>query len=131
MDSNIGHSIINTPYDVGLLRSVTKPLQDVLVVGALVDVLEPSPTAHVIDEERREVGSLGLDISHELVETLPAGDVQPTTAMVGIFVNDLHVVVRCVLADDIELVFRRILLILGRHADVPSRARWRPRGHRC
>jgi hypothetical protein len=46
-------------------------------------------------------------------------------------VNDLHVVVRCVLADDIELVFRRILLILDRHADVPSRARWRPRGHRC
>ena len=87
MDSNIGHSIINTPYDVALLRSVTRPLQDVLVVGAFVDVLEPSPTAHVIDEERREVGSLGLDTGHELVETIPAGDVQPATAMVGIFLD--------------------------------------------
>jgi hypothetical protein len=49
--------------------------------------------------------SLGLDISHKLVEALPAGDVQPTTAMVGIFLDDLHVVGRCVLADDVELVF--------------------------
>lgn len=36
-----------------------------------------------------EVGSLGLEISHELVETLPAGDVQPTPAMVGIVLDDL------------------------------------------
>src|ERR1039458_7250701 len=102
-------------------------LQDVLVVRPLVYVLEPSPTAYVIDEKRGEVGSLGLYISHELVETLPAGDVQPTTAMVGIFLDDLHVVGRCVLADDLELVFRRILLMLGRHADVLSRARRRRR----
>jgi hypothetical protein len=46
-----------------------------------------------------------------------------TSAVVGIVLDDLHVVRRCVLADDLQLVFRRILLTLGRHADVLSRAR--------
>jgi len=57
------------------MNSDARPLEDVLVVGTLVYVLKPSPTAHVIDEKRGEVGSLGLYIGHELVETLTAGDV--------------------------------------------------------
>jgi hypothetical protein len=81
------------------------------------------------EQDARDWHGLGLDISHELVETLPAGDVQPTTAMVGIVLDDLHVVSRCVLADDLRLVLQRILLVLGRHADVLSRARRRQRGH--
>ncbi len=44
-----------------------------------------------------------LNVSHELVEVLPARHVHPTTAMVGIVLDDLHVVGRSVLADDIEL----------------------------
>src|SRR5690242_6130815 len=113
------------------MNSNTSALQDILVIGALAHVLEPSPTAHVIDQKGSEVGSLGLYISHELIETLPAGDVQPTTAMVGIVLDDLHIVGRCVLTDDLKLVFRRILLVLGRHAEILSRARRRRRGHGC
>lgn len=40
------------------MNSDASTLQDVLVIGALVYVLEPSPTAHVIDEKGSEVGSL-------------------------------------------------------------------------
>lgn len=63
------------------MNAAARSLEDVLVLGALVDVLEPSPAADVIDEKRGEVGSLGLDIGHELVETLSAGDVQPAAAI--------------------------------------------------
>jgi hypothetical protein len=48
---------------------------------------------------------------------------------IGILLDDLHIVGRCILADDLELVSRRILLMLGRHADVLSRTRRRPRDH--
>ena len=36
-----------------------------------------------------------------------------------------------ILLDAVELVLRGILLVLGRHADVLSRARRRPRDHGC
>jgi len=45
--------------------------------------------------------------------------------MVGMVLDDLHIVGRCVLADDIELVLRRILLVFGGHVDVLSCARMR------
>jgi len=44
--------------------------EDVLVVGALVDILETSPPADVIDQQGSEIGALHLDIGHELVEAL-------------------------------------------------------------
>ena len=113
------------------MNSNASTLEDILVIGTLVYVLEPSPTAHVIDEKGSEVGSFGLDISHELIEPLATGDIQPTTAMVGVLLDDLHVVGRCILADDLELVFRRILLVLGRHAYVLSRTRWGRHRHGC
>ena len=72
-----------------------------------------------------------LDISHGPLQTFPACDVQTTTAILGLILGDLHVVSRCALADDLELVFWRLLLMLGRHANVLSRARRRPHGHGC
>jgi hypothetical protein len=67
----------------------------------------------VVHKERGESRSLGLDVDHELVEPLPAGYVQSATAMVGVFLDNFHVVGRCVLTDNFELVFWRILLVLG------------------
>jgi len=72
-----------------------------------------------------------LDISHGPLQTFPACDVQTTTAILGLILEDLHVVSRCALADDLELVLWRLLLMLGRHASVLSRARGRPDGHGC
>ena len=72
-----------------------------------------------------------LDISHGPLQTFPACDVQITTAILGLILGDLHVVSRCALADELEVVFWRLLLMLGRHANELSCARGRPHGHGC
>jgi hypothetical protein len=40
---------------------------DVLVVGALIGVLKAAPTAHVIDEDRTEVGLAALNVIYQLL----------------------------------------------------------------
>jgi len=42
--------------------------------------------------------------------------------VVGILLDDLHIVGHGILPNDLKLVLRRILLMLGRHANVVSRA---------
>ncbi len=84
--------------------------KDVLVVGALVHILERFPSADIVDQEGREVGPLRLDVFHELVEALPASDVQATSPMVRVNPNDIYGVVRGVLANDVCLVPGRVLL---------------------
>ena len=55
--------------------------------------------------KKDEVGLLGLDISHELVET-PGRRCSAHYGYGRSSPDNLHVVGRCVLADDFKLVFR-------------------------
>ncbi len=82
-----------------------------------------------IVQDYSDHGRSGLDIAgREGLNQLMADVEAKRTNFTSLLV---YVVGRCVLADNLELVFRRILLVLGRHADVLSRARRRPRGHGC
>jgi hypothetical protein len=72
-----------------------------------------------------------LDISHGPLQTFPPSNVQTTTAILGLILGYLHAVSRCALADELDVVFWRLPLMLGRNANVLSRARWRPHGHVC
>lgn len=43
-----------------------------LMVGTLVGILKPAPSADVIDEDRLEVGPTGLDLGHEVLQRITA-----------------------------------------------------------
>jgi hypothetical protein len=87
--------------------------EDVLVIGALVGVLEPAPPADVVDEQGSEIDLLLLHIGHQLIQAASAGFVETTPAMVGVNLDDLHIVIYGVLPDDGRLVLRRVLLVFG------------------
>src|ERR1035437_6300526 len=79
-------------------------LENILVVRALIHVLEPTPTAHVIDEEGSEIRPFGFDIRHELVQAVAAGNVESTAPVIRVLPHYVHVVVGGVLPDHVELV---------------------------
>lgn len=80
------------------------------------------PTAHVIDKQGSEINPLILYVAHELIETVPAGNVKATSSVVRVHLHDLHVVVSRILPDDIQLLLRRILLMFSRYMNILSRA---------
>lgn len=104
---------------------------DVFVIGALIGVLESAPAADVIDQNDLEVRAACLDVLDQLLQRPPPIDAQAALALVGIGANDFDVAPSRVLADLVGLVFRRILLVLGRHPHVLGgpKCRWliRPR----
>ena len=91
---------------------------DVLVIGAFVSVLEPTPAADVVYQHHLEVGGTGLHVLNQLLQRQPPANVQATFAFVGIGPHDLDAALSSVLADLVGLVFGRVLLVLGRHPDV-------------
>jgi hypothetical protein len=96
-------------------------LEDVLIIGAFIDVLKASPAADVIDKDGGKRYAMLLNVFQKLIQALSAGEVRPAPAMVGVHLHDLHVVARGVLAHDLQLVFGGVLLVLGRHADILGR----------
>ena len=55
---------------------------DVLVTGAFVGVLKPAPPADVIDEDSLEVGIAGLDLGHQVLQSLSAVEPQSRASRV-------------------------------------------------
>jgi hypothetical protein len=82
----------DTPIVLKLLGAVVNPdaggFEDVLVIGALVHILATSPAADIVDQQGSEIGPLRLDIGHEPVQALPAGDVQAASPMVRVNPDD-------------------------------------------
>ena len=91
---------------------------DVLVIGALVSVLKPTPAAHVIDQDDLEVRVARFDVLDQLLQRLATINAQPALAFVGVGPDDLDVAPGGVLTDLVGLVLRRVLLMLGRHPHV-------------
>jgi hypothetical protein len=62
-----------------LLRAIVDadacPLEDVFVVGALIDILEASPPADVVDEQSRKLACLVFYVRHQSIETLSTSDI--------------------------------------------------------
>src|ERR1019366_10068102 len=79
-------------------------LENILIVRALIHVLEPTPTAYVIDEEGSEIRPFGFDIRHELVQAVAAGNIKPTTPVIRVLPHYIHIVVGGILSDHIGLI---------------------------
>ena len=93
---------------------------DVLVVRTLVGVLKPAPSADVVDQDDLEVGAAVLNVGDQALQCLAAVDAQATLSFVGVGLDDLDATTRGVLTDLVALVLGRVLLVLGRHANVLS-----------
>ena len=101
---------------------------DVLVVRTLVGVLKPAPSADVVDQDDLEVGPAVLNVGDQALQCLAAVDAQATLSFVGVGLDDLDATTRGVLTDLVALVLGRVLLMLGRHANVLGPAHsWRRR----
>ena len=101
-----------------ILDADPRTLANVLVVGALVGILKPTPAAHVVDEDHREVGIAALDIVDELLERVSAIEAEPTAPLIGIGAHDLNATAFGILPDGVGLILDRVLLVLGGHAHV-------------
>ena len=87
-------------------------------VGGLVGVLKAPPSADVVDQSGHEVRAPGRHIVDELLHTRSARDLEPAFSRIDVGPNHVHVVRFGVALDLSELVLGRVLLVLGRHANV-------------
>jgi hypothetical protein len=63
---------------------------DVLIVCALVRVLEAAPPADVVNQNGAEVGSPGLNVSDQRLDTFATIDAETTFALVRVGPNNLQ-----------------------------------------
>src|SRR6202030_4105331 len=91
---------------------------DVFVVGALVSILEPTPAADVVDEYGFETRRFALDIGQQLLQRIAPVDAQSAFAVVGVGPHDVEAAADGVLQYGVGLVFGRVALVLGRHANI-------------
>jgi hypothetical protein len=82
------------------------------VIGAFVDVLEPSPSADVVDEDVVKVGSAAADIVEQLDQPFATLNSKAATAFVRISADDREIALRGVDGDGGSLVLRRVALMV-------------------
>jgi integrase/recombinase XerD len=80
-----------------------------------------APPADIIDQDHFEIGGAVLDVLDQLLQGFTAFDPQPTLPGVGIRTDQFETAFRRIFADRVRLVFRRVLLVVGGHADVLGR----------
>ena len=93
----------------------------ILVEGALVGVLEASPTADVVDQDQVEIRPPGSNIVDQALEAGSASEAQAALAVVGIGADDLDAAFLRILPDRRRLVLGGVALVVGRHPDVFGR----------
>ena len=88
------------------------------MVGPLISILKPAPTADVIDQNGLEIRATGSDFGHQVLQSLAA--VQPQTGPAGILehAQDLQAPGGGVAPNDVELVLSRVFLVIGRHPHI-------------
>jgi hypothetical protein len=64
---------------------------DKFVVGTFVRILEAAPSADVIDQDAIEIGSCGLNVGNQLLQSAAANDGNPAATIVRVSTNDLDV----------------------------------------
>jgi hypothetical protein len=94
------------------------PLAQELVVGTLVDILEPAPATDVVNEDVVEVGSARLNIFNQFDETMTLLDPEAAAALVAIGVHNRERVRLGIGGDGRHLVRDRVALELPRHSNV-------------
>lgn len=95
-----------------------EPLTLEFVVRCFVCVLEAAPAADVVDKDGRKVGGAAVDDTQEFLQRVAAVDANTALARVREGAHDEQAVLVSISLDGGVLIFRRVLLVLGGHADV-------------
>src|SRR5258708_26438569 len=95
---------------------------DVLIICTFVRVLKPSPATHIVDNNRAEISSPGLDILDQLLERISTIDSKASLAGICKGYHDGHASAFDVLRNDFPLIIRGVLLVLSGHTHVFSSA---------
>jgi hypothetical protein len=95
-----------------------RSLAHVLVVGAFIGVLKPSPTTDVVDKSGLEIRSSRFRFPKEFNQSRPTEELHAALAVINKRLNDREVMLIRVLPDGVSLIFSRILLMLSRHPDI-------------
>ncbi len=93
-------------------------LAHLFVDRRFIGVGETPPSTHVVDKHCHEIDLLALYVFKQSSEPRPALDVQPTFSIVLVRAHDFHAVRSRELSDVLGLIFRRVTLMLCRHARV-------------
>ncbi len=104
-----------------ILDLLVRATADVFVVGGFIGILKPAPPAHVIDQDDLKIGGAVLHILDQLLQGLAALDPEAAFPGIGIGAHQFETAFLCVFADRVGLVFGRVLLVVGRHADIFDR----------
>src|SRR6202040_3105208 len=86
---------------------------DVFVIGAFVDVLKPTPAAHVVDQDCREVGGVVLNIGNQSLQGVARLDGESAPSLVRLGAHDGVPALGSVLPDGLRLTFDGVLLVVG------------------
>ena len=105
------HASIICELLAAIVNADTCSLQNIFVICAFVGVLEPSPAAHVVNQEVREACAPLLNILQKLTKPIPAREVEPASPVVIVCSDDVHIVSDGIFRDGVRLVLWRILLM--------------------
>ena len=83
------------------------------VIGAFVSILEPAPSAHVVDEYRFKRRVLSLDLPHKGLKTVSSINPQAASTRILKNLNDFETALVSIPADCRKLIFRRVFLVVS------------------
>lgn len=93
-------------------------LADIFVIGALVGILKPAPSADVVDQNGRKIRPLAFNVCDQLLQRIAAIQTKAAFAGVGVSADDLNTPATGVFANRVTLVLGRVFLVLSRHAHI-------------
>jgi len=129
-----GHDTLNVLHDgrkwafivrellTAIVNADAGTLAYVLVIPALVDILKPSPTTYVIDQNGRKIRAPRLNVVEQLLERSAPADTEATFSLVGVSANNLYAFACSVGMIGGGLESRRVFLMSSRFAKILSRA---------
>src|ERR1051325_2515325 len=93
---------------------------NIFIIGAFIGILEPPPSADIVNKDVGERCLAVLNILDHPRQGVASLDIQAALAFIRILSDDLHSTTLGVFADNVHLVAGRVLLMLRGHSDVSS-----------
>ena len=91
---------------------------DVFIIAALVGILKPAPAADIVGQDGLKFGFTCLNLRNHPPQAIAAFHAESAFALVGEHPDNLHAAPGSVFLHTVELVLRRILLVLRGHSHV-------------
>src|SRR5579862_7285036 len=89
-----------------------------LVMGGFICILETPPTTYVVDQNRSIPRVASHDIPQQLSQPVSTLEAYAALGSIGISPNNREALFGCITLNCQLLVTQRVLLVLGRHANV-------------